>query len=94
MVSTSSYQTTDQLGVTSKKKNSIFVDIIQIEVDPPPSYPNFDKLFFDKVLMMLTSLPPFKFLTKPCNFKVLIDIIYCQIIHLHSVSESLNYRKL
>ena len=51
----------------SKKTNSIFVDIIQIEVDPPPSYPIFDKLFFDNVLIMLTSLPPLKFLTKPYN---------------------------
>ena len=35
------------LVVTSKKK-SIFKDIIQIKVDHPPSYPIFDKLFFDK----------------------------------------------
>ena len=34
------------LGVTSKKK-SLFKDIIQIKVDHPPSYPIFDKLFFD-----------------------------------------------
>ena len=36
------------LGVTSKKKKSLFKDIIQIKVDHPPSYPIFDKLFFDK----------------------------------------------
>ena len=47
------------LGVTSKKKKSLFKDIIQkkkslfkdiiqINVDHPPSYPIFDKLFFDK----------------------------------------------
>ena len=35
------------------KKTSIFKYIIQIEVDPPPSQP-----IFDKVLIMLTSLPP------------------------------------
>ena len=34
------------LVVTSKKK-SIFKDIIQIKVDHPPSYPNFDKFFSD-----------------------------------------------
>ena len=49
------------LGVPSKK-HSIFKDIIQIEVDPPPSHPIFDKFIFDKfifdtVLIMLTSLP-------------------------------------
>ena len=58
------------LGVTSKKKNSIFTDIAQIEVDPPPSYPIFDKLIFDKVLIILTSLPPFQFLTKICKFRL------------------------
>ena len=59
-----------QLRGNVNKKNSIFVDIVQIEVDPPPSYPNFDKLFFDNVLIMLTSLPPLKFLTKPCDFRL------------------------
>ena len=44
------------LGVPSKKHN-IFKDIIQIEVDPPPSHPIFDKFIFDKVLIILTSLP-------------------------------------
>ena len=39
-----------------KKKPSIFVDIIQIKVDLPPSYPIFDKFIFDKVLIMLTCL--------------------------------------
>ena len=46
-----------------KKKPSIFVDIIQIKVDLPPSYP-----IFDKVLIMLTSLPPLEFLTKIMKF--------------------------
>ena len=46
------------------KKNSIFKDIIQIEVDPTPSYPIFDKFIFDTVLIMLTSLPPLEILTK------------------------------
>ena len=56
------------LGVTSKKTNSIFADIIQIDGDPPPSYPIFDKFIFDKVLTMLTSLPPLEFLTKIMKF--------------------------
>ena len=51
-----------------QKKNSIFVDIVQIEVDLPPSYPIFDKFIFDKVLIMLTSLPPLEFLTKIMKF--------------------------
>ena len=50
------------------KKNSIFVDIIQIEVDLPPSYPIFDKFIFDKVLIMLTSLLPLEFLTEIMKF--------------------------
>ena len=50
------------------EKNSILVDIIQIEVDLPPSYPIFDKIIFDKVLIMLTSLPPLEFLTKIMKF--------------------------
>ena len=58
-----------QLGVLSQKnKNSIFKDIIQIEVDLPPSHPIFDKFIFDKVLIMLTSLPPIEFLTKIMTF--------------------------
>ena len=56
------------LGVPSKKKDSIFKDIIQIEVDPPPSHPIFDKFISDKVLIMLTSLPPLEFLTKIMTF--------------------------
>ena len=31
-----------------QKKKSLFKDIIQIKFDHPPSYPIFDKLFFDK----------------------------------------------
>ena len=42
----------------TSKKNSIFTDIVQIDGDPPPSYPIFDKFIFDKVLIMWTSLPP------------------------------------
>ena len=53
---------------TPQKKNSIFKDIIQIEVDLPPSHPIFDKFIFDKVLIMLTSLPPLEFLTKIVTF--------------------------
>ena len=41
-----------------QKKHSIYKDIIHIEVDPPPSHPIFDKFIFDKVLIMLTFLPP------------------------------------
>ena len=55
------FKTIYALGVTLKK-NSIFKDIIQIEVDPPPSYPIFDKFIFDTVLIMLT------FLTKIMKF--------------------------
>ena len=51
-----------------KKKPSIFTDIVQIDGDPPPSYPIFDKFIFDKVLPMLTSLPPLEFLTKIMKF--------------------------
>ena len=50
-------------GAFAPKKPSIFVDIIQIEVDLPPSYPIFDKFIFDKVLIMMTSLPPLEFFT-------------------------------
>ena len=55
-------------GTLKKNKNSIFKDIIQIEVDLPPSHPIFDKFIFDKVLIMLTSLPPLEFLTKIMTF--------------------------
>ena len=55
-------------GAVKKNKNSIFTDITQIEVDPPPSHPIFDKFIFDKVLIMLTSLPPLEFLTKITKF--------------------------
>ena len=48
---------------TVKKTNSIFKDIIQIEVDPlPPTL--FLTIFFAILLIMLTSLPPLEFLTK------------------------------
>ena len=42
------FEMESQLRGNVKKKNSLFKDIIQIKVDHPPSYPNFDKLFFDK----------------------------------------------
>ena len=53
------------------KKNSIFKELIQIEVDPPPSYPIFDKFVYDTLLIMLTSLNPLEFLTKIMKFKAL-----------------------
>ena len=46
------------------KKNSIFVNIVQIEVDLPPSYLIFDKFIFDILLIMLTSLPLLEFWQK------------------------------
>ena len=45
---------------------SIFKDIIQIEVDPPPSHPIFDKCIFDSVDYV--DLPPLEFLTKIMKF--------------------------
>ena len=64
------YQTLqDHKGYSPPKKNSIFKDIIQIKVDHPPSHPIFDKFIFDKVLLMLTSLPPLEILTKIANFR-------------------------
>ena len=56
------------LGVPSKKKHSIFTDIIQIEVDPPPYHPIFDKFIFDKVLIM--------FWQKLLNSRLWIYILY------------------
>ena len=52
------------LGVTSKKKKSLFKDIIQIKIDHPPSYPIFDKLFFDKFQLGRAPTLPTEFLTK------------------------------
>ena len=52
------------MGTLQKQTNSIFKDIIQIEVDPlPPTL-----FIFDKVLIMVTSLPPLEFLTKIMTF--------------------------
>ena len=51
-----------------KKNPSIFKDIIQIKIDPPPTHPIFDKFIFDKMFIMLTSLPPLEFLTKILTF--------------------------
>ena len=47
------FQKTTQLNIRTlrgavKKKNSIFVDIIQIKVDLPPSYPFLTNLFLTK----------------------------------------------
>ena len=67
-VGTKKQNVLNPLGVPSKKTNGIFKDIIQIEFDPPPSHPIFDKFIFDKVLIMLTSLPPLEFLSKIINF--------------------------
>ena len=56
--------TTQDIRGNLQKKHSIFKEIIQIEVDLPPSHPIFDKFIFNKVLIMLTSLPPLE-LSKP-----------------------------
>ena len=63
-----SYTYEGRLGVPSKKTNSLFKDIIQIEVDPPPSQLIFDKIIFDTVLIMLTFLLPLEFFTKIIKF--------------------------
>ena len=47
-----------------QKKKSVFKDIIQIKVDHPPTYPIFDKLFFDKFWVGIAPTLPTKFLTK------------------------------
>ena len=60
---------------TLKKTNSTFKDIIQIEVDPPPSNPIFDKFIFDKLLIMLTSLPPLA----PDGNQRLARLVSCKI---------------
>ena len=60
-----------QLRGTLKNSHSKFKDIIQIEVNPPPSHPIFDKFIFDTVFIMLTSLPPLTFLTKIIKFQAL-----------------------
>ena len=65
---TMGFEATVVLRGNLQKTPSIFKDIIQIEVDPPPSHPIFDKFIFDKVLIMLTSLPPLEFLTKIVTF--------------------------
>ena len=61
-----------------QKKNSIFTDIVQIDGDPPPSYPIFDKFIFDKLLTMLTSPPALEIWTKIMKlqaFKLTLSII-------------------
>ena len=56
------------LVVTMKENTFLKLVPSQIEVDPPPSHPIFDKFIFDKELIMLTSLPPLEFLTNIMTF--------------------------
>ena len=58
------------------KKKSIFKDIIQIKVDHAPSYPIFDKLFFDKFLLGRAPTLATEFLTKTQQIKQHF-IIFC-----------------
>ena len=67
------------LGVKSKKKNSIFKDIIQTKVDHPPSYPNFDKLFFDNFLVGRAPTLPTEFLTKDSKENCILSIFMHEI---------------
>ena len=46
-----------------RKKNIIFTDIGQTKVYPPPSYPIFDNLFFDKVHLIWAPSLLIEFLT-------------------------------
>ena len=55
-------------GCLQKNKTVYLKTLSKIEVDPPPSHPIFDKFIFDKVLIMLNSLPPLEFLTKIMKF--------------------------
>ena len=71
--------TISDLGVTSKKNNSIFKDIIQTKVDHPPSYPNFDKLFFDNFLVGRAPTLPTEFLTKDSKENCILSIFMHEI---------------
>ena len=62
-----------------QKKNSIFKDIIQTKVDHPPSYPNFDKLFFDKFLVGRAPTLPTEFLTKDSKENCILSIFMHEI---------------
>ena len=62
-----------------KKKNSIFKDIIQTKVDHPPSYPNFDKLFFDNFLVGRAPTLPTEFLTKDSKENCILSIFMHEI---------------
>ena len=73
------YHIFQNLGVTSKKNNSIFKDIIQTKVDHPPSYPNFDKLFFDKFLVGRAPTLPTEFLTKDSKENSILSIFMHEI---------------
>ena len=59
---------TEKVRGDVQKKPCIFTDIVQIDSDPPPSYPIFDKFIFDKLLTMLTSPPPLEILTEIMKF--------------------------
>ena len=62
-----------------QKKNSIFKDIIQTKVDHPPSYPNFDKLFFDNFLVGRAPTLPTEFLTKDSKENCILSIFMHEI---------------
>ena len=66
-------------GNVKKKNNSIFKDIIQTKVDHPPSYPNFDKLFFDKFLVGRAPTLPTEFLTKDSKENCILSIFMHEI---------------
>ena len=61
------------------KKKSKFNDIIQIKVDHPPSYPNFDKLFFDNFLVGRAPTLPTEFLTKDSKENCILSIFMHEI---------------
>ena len=71
------------LVVTSKKNKSIFKDIIQIKVDHPPSYPIFDKLFFDKFWLGGAPTLPTEFLTKIQERKQFFILFYAWNLTQH-----------
>ena len=63
---------------------------VQIEVDPPPSHPIFDKFIFDTVLIMLTSLPTLEFNKNHEILGFKTYIFYCPYVLL---SEGYRYRQ-
>ena len=74
---------------------STFKDIIQIKVDHPPSYPIFDKLFFDN--FQLGRAPPYLHNMKNVR-KISKNIckkgLYCTEIHKKYVGSALLKRDL